>query len=55
MVKIKEHQEKIDNIKAQAEKSRGQQRRQLMKCYHRLLKELHEANRNIKETMKCQN
>lgn len=40
MVKIDEHIKKMNNIKAQADKSKGKQRLQLLKCYHRMQKEL---------------
>lgn len=40
MIKIEEHKSKMDLIKKQADNSKGQQRLQLLKCYHRMLKEL---------------
>lgn len=40
MVKLEEHIVKINNIKMQADKSEGRKKKQLLKCYHRLCKEL---------------
>lgn len=40
MVKIQEHIDKIEEIKQQINNSKGQQRKQFIKCYHRLQKEL---------------
>ena len=44
MVKIEEHLLKMENIKRQADNSMGKKKLQLMKCYHRLQKELLECN-----------
>lgn len=50
MVNIEEHIKKMEDIKKQAESSKGNKRLQLMKCYHILLKQLNECkiylNRN---------
>lgn len=54
MVKVEEHINKMKNIKIQADNSKGQQRLQLMKCYHKLSKQLAEyyintdSNKEIK-------
>ena len=40
MVKIQEHKNKMEDIKRQVNKSKGRQRLQLLKCYHRMQKEL---------------
>lgn len=40
MVKIEEHINKIEEIKKQADNSNGKQKMQLMKCYHKLCKQL---------------
>ncbi len=48
MVKIDEHIKKMNNIKAQADKSKGKQRLQLLKCYHRMQKELNLCNIYLK-------
>lgn len=49
MVKIEEHVDKMNFIKKQAIRSKGQQRRQLMKCYHRMKKELAETYINLNQ------
>jgi hypothetical protein len=41
---LEEHILKMENIKKQADNSKGIQRLQLMKCYHRMQKELLECN-----------
>lgn len=40
MVKIEEHKTRMAVIKQQADKAKGKQRLQLLKCYHRMQKEL---------------
>ncbi len=40
MVKIDEHIEKIEEIKKHINNSKGNQKRQYVKCLHRLQKEL---------------
>lgn len=40
MVKIQEHIDKINNIKQHINNSKGQQKKQYIKCLHRLQKEL---------------
>lgn len=44
MIKIEEHILKMENIKKQADNSKGNKKLQLMKCYHRLQKQLLECN-----------
>lgn len=40
MVKLEEFIIKMELIKEQADKSKGKQRMQLLKCYHRMKKEI---------------
>lgn len=40
MVKIQEHIDKIEEIKKHISNSKGQQKKQFLKCYHRLQKGL---------------
>jgi hypothetical protein len=40
MVKIEEHIKKMNDIKKQADNSKGNKKLQLLKCYHRLQKQL---------------
>ena len=44
MVKIQEHINKINEIKKHINNSKGQQRKQYIKCLHRLQKQLNECN-----------
>jgi hypothetical protein len=44
MVKTEEHILKMENIKKQADNSKGKQKLQLIKCYHRMQKQLLECN-----------
>ena len=44
MVKIQEHIDKIKEIKKQISNSKGKQRRNYLKCLHRLQKELKLCN-----------
>lgn len=48
MVNIKEHIEKIENVKGHISNSRGQQKLQYIKCLHRLQKELKQYNMYLK-------
>lgn len=48
MVKIEEHKQKMIDILLQANNSKGKKKQQLMKCYHRLQKELLQCNLYIK-------
>lgn len=47
MVKIEEHKQKMEDIKRQADNSYGKKKLQLMKCYHRMLKELQVCERYL--------
>lgn len=47
MVKLDEHIKKMNNIKAQVDKSKGKQKLQLMKCLHRMQKELLQCQLNL--------
>jgi hypothetical protein len=49
MVKIEEHKNKMQEIKKQANRSKGRQRLQLLKCYHRMQKELLQCQMFINE------
>lgn len=40
MVKVDDFIVKMKSIKQQADKSKGRQKQQLLKCYHRMLKDL---------------
>lgn len=40
MIKIEEHKNKMALIKKQANEAKGSRRLQLIKCYHRMQKEL---------------
>ena len=48
MVKIDEHLEKIKNIKTHINNSEGMRKLQLLKCLHRLEKQLKECNYHLK-------
>lgn len=48
MVKIEEHIKKMKDIKSQADNSKGKKKLQLMKCYHRMEKQLLECNMYLK-------
>ena len=43
MVKIEEHKKKIAEIKKHIENSKGNQKKQYIKCLHRLEKELYQC------------
>ena len=43
MVRIDEHIKKMEEIKKQADNSEGRKKLQLMKCYHKLQKQLLEC------------
>ena len=47
MVKIDEHIQKMEEIKRQADNSYGRKKLELMKCYHRLQKQLEVCNRYL--------
>jgi len=47
MVKIEDHKIKMASIKEQADNSKGKQKLQLLKCYHRMQKELKECQRHM--------
>ena len=49
MVKIEEHKRKMQEIKKQADNSRGNKRMQLLKCYHKMQKQLLQCELFIKE------
>lgn len=48
MVKKEEHIQKMEDIKRQADNSYGRKKLELMKCYHRLQKQLLQCNLYIK-------
>ena len=48
MVKIQEHKQKMREIKEQAYNSTGKRKKQLMKCYHRLQKQLTQCEYYLK-------
>lgn len=52
MVKIEEHKKKIEEIKNHISNSRGNQKRQYIKCLHRLEKELNECQLYISNEIK---
>ena len=52
MVNTKEHIEKMNNIKKQADNSKGNKKLQLLKCYHRLQKQLLECKMYQKGVIK---
>lgn len=52
MVKMDEHIKKMEDIKRQADNSKGQKRLQLMKCYHKLNKELLQCQMYLNNEMK---
>jgi len=43
MVKIQEHIDRMNEIKRQADNAIGKRKLQLMKCYHRMQKQLSEC------------
>lgn len=49
MVNIKEHTNKINEIKKHISNSKGNQKRQFIKCLHKLQKELLQCNLYIKD------
>lgn len=52
MVNIQEHILKMKNIKRQANNCKGKKKLELLKCYHRLKKQLLECNMYLsKEVM----
>lgn len=52
MVKLDEHVAKMNNIKIQADKSKGQQKLQLLKCYHKMQKQLLQCQLYLNNEMK---
>ena len=51
MVKIQEHIDKINGIKQHINNSKGIQRKQYIKCLHRLEKELKQCRLYLKEVI----
>lgn len=49
MTRIDEHKRKMQDIKKQADEATGKKKQELMKCYHRMAKELRFCNYNIKQ------
>lgn len=43
MIKIQEHKDKMLDIKKQINNSRGEKKKQLIKCFHKLQKELNQC------------
>lgn len=53
MIKINEHINKMNNIKVQSDKSKGKQKLQLMKCYHKMQKQLMMCKYYLKGNQIC--
>ena len=49
MVKIEEHLDKMEEIKRHINNSKGIQRKQYIKCLHRLQKQLRECKMYLKQ------
>jgi hypothetical protein len=50
MIKVEEHKQKIKEIKTKVNQSQGIQRKQYLKCLHRLQKELLQCKLYLQET-----
>ena len=53
MVRVQEHEQRMMEIKKQAEASQGRKQKELMKCYHRMQKQLNQCNIYIAEREKA--
>ena len=53
MVRIQEHEQRMMEIRKQAEASQGRKQKELMKCYHRMQKQLNQCNIYIAEREKA--